>query len=230
MGAGDHHISAIYAAVQRRLPALCDDRYLCVENCGSGHPKQPEWKHKVRSTLEDLKKLGLISRGAERGLWVVGSSAASAKAKGSKRDRGLAAAVAAQRGAGFGSPAENQKVEAAAVKFVTRHYQSKGWRVQDVCAENRGYDLVCKKAAAELHVEVKGVRGYVPRFIITAREERAWASDRRYVLALVTGALGKTPSLICFPMAKSHAQFAFHPISFFATHRPNSSSSGRDSA
>lgn len=49
----------IYNEVKNRYPALCDDEYLCIQNCKSGH-NQPEWKHRVRSALFRLKEKEII--------------------------------------------------------------------------------------------------------------------------------------------------------------------------
>ena len=45
----------IYNSVKIKFPNLCDDDYLCNECCSSGG-KSPEWKHKVRTALGNLKK------------------------------------------------------------------------------------------------------------------------------------------------------------------------------
>src|SRR5258708_7353942 len=73
-----------------------------------------------------------------------------------------------RRGSGFGDPETNRRVEEAAVAFVTESYKKRGWRIISVESERRGYDLHCQKARTEECVEVKGVQGEVPSFIITA--------------------------------------------------------------
>lgn len=52
---GEHNIRDVYTFVKDRFPELCDDSYLCSENCKSGY-NSPEWKHKVRTALWDLKR------------------------------------------------------------------------------------------------------------------------------------------------------------------------------
>lgn len=47
-------IDEIYDEVQLNFPNLCDDAYLCSENCSNGN-NQPEWKHTVRKVLDRLK-------------------------------------------------------------------------------------------------------------------------------------------------------------------------------
>ena len=48
------------------------------------------------------------------------------------------------RGAGVWTPEQNKLVERAAVRYVMRHYGSKGWSARDVSSKNHGYDLNCK--------------------------------------------------------------------------------------
>ena len=55
MSSGQFHIDDIYKKVKNKYGQLCDDSYLCADNCGSGH-NQPEWKHAVRRSLDRLKK------------------------------------------------------------------------------------------------------------------------------------------------------------------------------
>lgn len=48
---GKHHIQDVYKAVKRRYLTLCDDSFLCADNCSSDH-QQPEWQHVVRKALQ----------------------------------------------------------------------------------------------------------------------------------------------------------------------------------
>jgi hypothetical protein len=121
-------------------------------------------------------------------------------------------------GAGFGSPESNRIVERAAVKHVTSFFTRKGWTVEDVSKEKRGYDLLCNRDRSHLHVEVKGVAGGRRQFQITAREKRIWATDTSFVLALVTRAKSVHPSLDLFKGPKTLRQFHFQPISYFAAY------------
>jgi hypothetical protein len=67
---GNHGLAAIYHAVARRYPHLCDDLYLCSKNCKGGNI-QPEWKHVVRRVLGALKVLGAsVKRGSTHGYWI----------------------------------------------------------------------------------------------------------------------------------------------------------------
>ena len=70
---GRHYITCIYDCVRSKYPNLCDDSYLCSENCESGKD-QPEWKHIARGALDALKDLKEKSRhikkDPQRGFWV----------------------------------------------------------------------------------------------------------------------------------------------------------------
>ncbi len=50
------------------------------------------------------------------------------------------------------------EVEMVGMKVATRYYESKEYTVQDVSAQNRGYDIECRRADAILRVEVKGLK------------------------------------------------------------------------
>lgn len=69
IGSGEHHMDAIYAAVKRQFGQLCDDTYLCADNCSQGH-QQAEWRHTTRKALWSLKSQdGAIRAGRGRGYW-----------------------------------------------------------------------------------------------------------------------------------------------------------------
>jgi hypothetical protein len=69
MPRGTFNTKTIYEVVQKRYPELCNDKYLCIEHCKSGH-NQPEWKHRVRGVLDNLKKRSAIVRpNPNRGSW-----------------------------------------------------------------------------------------------------------------------------------------------------------------
>jgi len=70
VGKGPRHLRDIYAAVQKEYPKLCDDDYMCSESCIMGNPRDPEWHHRVRTVLQDLKGHG-VEKGSRRGLWVL---------------------------------------------------------------------------------------------------------------------------------------------------------------
>ena len=69
VGRGEHHLRDVYRAVQAQFPELCDDSYLCAENCSGGH-NQPEWQHTVRKALQSLKGTGVVSLGSRKSYWM----------------------------------------------------------------------------------------------------------------------------------------------------------------
>jgi len=151
----------------------------------------------------DAQKLLLAARAAMR----VDPAEAASRANG------------ALKGAGFGAPEQNRRVEQAAIKFVTRYFENKRWNVKNFSDQNRGYDLVCSRQGKSLHLEVKGSRGTKHQFIVTANERKVWRSDSKYVLALVTNALSSMPSLSLFRGIGGFQHFQFEPISFVVTVR-----------
>ena len=224
LGRGQHELTDIYSAVRQRFPLLCDNDYLCGEHCKSGHPTQPEWKHRTRSALNSLRKLGHVAGGSHRAAWIINATlpAPSLTQISTTEGRGDGESKVIRNrsgGAGFGSAAENSRVERAAMRCVIRYYGDRGWEVRDVSAGNQGYDLFCKKGAAIRHIEVKGAGGDSEKFIITANEAQTWESDSRYVLALVTNALSKKPSLTEFVGPQGRQGFTFDPISYWAKRR-----------
>lgn len=60
-------LTQIYELVQAQFPLLCDDNYLCIDNCRNGG-NQPEWKHSVRGTLNAFKIKGKALNGPAHGL------------------------------------------------------------------------------------------------------------------------------------------------------------------
>jgi hypothetical protein len=68
MKPGEYPLQEIYRAVKAKLPPLCDDSYLCLENCLSGK-NQPEWMHIVRAALNGLKLSGKVIKSNKRSYW-----------------------------------------------------------------------------------------------------------------------------------------------------------------
>ena len=76
-------------------------------------------------------------------------------------------------------------VELAAMARARTHYEASGWNVEDVSL-TRPYDLLCRRGAGELHVEVKGTASAGHKVLLT-RNEVSHAEDdghlsARYVL------------------------------------------------
>lgn len=67
-------LKEIYIYIKREYPDLCDDSYLCRDNCTNG-ANSPEWKHRVRAAIWDVKdKREYVKRDNHRGFWVFGTS------------------------------------------------------------------------------------------------------------------------------------------------------------
>lgn len=93
------------------------------------------------------------------------------------------------RGAGFGSPEQNAKVERTAVDYATQLLEGRGFTLKSVERDKIGYDLLARRKNIELHVEVKGVAGTTPEFIITGNEFRHASTDKGFRLIVVINAL-----------------------------------------
>ncbi|MGE0443036.1 MAG: DUF3883 domain-containing protein [Gemmatimonadales bacterium] len=123
----------------------------------------------------------------------------------------------ADRGAGFGSPAENRRVERAAVTAVTKRLRAEGWTVTSVEAARQGFDLRCTRGTDELHAEVKGVRGSHPSFIITAGELEAARYDRQFALFVVTNALRPAAlHIVSFTGREFLTRYSREPLSYMS--------------
>ncbi|MEJ1110719.1 MULTISPECIES: protein NO VEIN domain-containing protein [unclassified Kribbella] len=95
------------------------------------------------------------------------------------------------QGAGFGTAEQNQEVEKAAVDYVTKAYASEDYQVRSVERDRCGWDLTVSKGVEEIHVEVKGIAGSLVRFFLTANECKCALSDPKWLLVVVTDALGE---------------------------------------
>ena len=118
-------------------------------------------------------------------------------------------------GAGFGSAAENKKVETKAVEFATRYFKKNNFEVTSVESDKIGYDLLCTKKTKELHVEVKGISGTEEEFIITENEKIASQKDKCFMIALVVNAM-KKPSLKLYTKQQFKEKFSLKVISYMA--------------
>jgi hypothetical protein len=126
----------------------------------------------------------------------------------------------ANKGGGFGDPEENRVVEELAVRFVTNHYQDAGWVVKSVEADKVGYDLECTKSKQTLRVEVKGVSGTKPEFIMTKNEIAAAETNPDFMLALVTEVRSSTPRLRQYSGRELRVKFIKTPLQFILKLKP----------
>jgi len=87
-------------------------------------------------------------------------------------------------------PALRAKVEAAAVKRVAAHYESKNFILHSVEKDNVGWDIEVTRGDVTLLVEVKGCSGANAVVEVTPNEYRAMREKRdNYRVAIVTEAL-----------------------------------------
>ena len=123
-------------------------------------------------------------------------------------------------GSGFGDAVENRRVEKAAVNAVIRHYVAQGWQVETKELEQQGYDLLCRRRSAVHHEEVKGIRGSICSFVITANEKAIAEVDYAFRLVAVTNALDpKGRRLRHFTGPEMLDSFEMSAISFVAKPR-----------
>lgn len=120
------------------------------------------------------------------------------------------------QGAGFGDPESNSLVERAAVAFAKKLFRRRGWGVISVESEARGFDLICTRDGSVLHVEVKGVSGDTPSFVITSNEYRESKADTRWRALVVTGARSREPRPSLMTGSQFHRRFEIVPLDYRA--------------
>ncbi len=138
----------------------------------------------------------------------------------SENVEGVSRVEGAQTGAGFGDPAENKLVEVAAVRAVVKTYQGDGWSVRSVERDKCGFDIECTKNGSVENVEVKGVRGPAPCFIITAAEVKQAQTNPTFVLMVVTSALSESPKITKYSGEEFFQGFDLSAIQYRAVVRP----------
>jgi len=66
---GQHSLQDAYTFVKAKFPTLCDDRFLCAQNCRGGS-NAPEWQHVVRKALYELLRIQSPAvYHVRRGMW-----------------------------------------------------------------------------------------------------------------------------------------------------------------
>lgn len=92
----------------------------------------------------------------------------------------------------------NAQVETVAMAHVWRHYEARGYELNDVSKENRGWDLEATSGSLTLRIEVKGLSGEVASIELTPNEYRAFVTKALdYRLCIVTGCLSEPELSIC---------------------------------
>jgi len=118
-------------------------------------------------------------------------------------------------GGGFADPETRREIEAAAIGFVTRELERRGFRVEDHQRENRGYDLLAVSALSRLLIEVKGTDCIEPRFFLT-RNERRCSAQSGWRLFVVCGARS-APRLSEYTGDEMHRKFTLDALAWECT-------------
>ena len=122
-------------------------------------------------------------------------------------------------GAGFGTSENNKEIEIAAVKYAASYFSNLGFEVQSVeqnnNGDNKGFDLKCIKEGVALNVEVKGIRGNDPSFIITKNELEAAQENKKWRIFIVMKALSDSPEHLYMDGDEFLKEFEARPIQYF---------------
>ena len=129
---------------------------VCYPLNDNGSLKQFPWISGVTKFIDDYEGGNLLDRpeaDAEK------ESAAAAEE-----------ALARSQGQGFARTREQRDaVERRAMAAARNHFRKQGYNVEDVSAR-RSYDLLCRKDAREVHVEVKGTTTNGTAIVLTNKE------------------------------------------------------------
>ena len=104
---------------------------------------------------------------------------------------------------------EKRKIESNAVDAATKHYESKGYKVESFEKENCGWDLkVTKQGEKDLRVEVKGHKGGDFNFELTHNEYRNMKKDSKtYRVFVARKALSDNPKTTIFSPYKEKGKW-----------------------
>ncbi|MDA1050314.1 MAG: DUF3883 domain-containing protein [Planctomycetota bacterium] len=75
------------------------------------------------------------------------------------------------------------------MNYPRRLLKDRGFTLKSVERDRIGYALLARRKNSELHVELKGVAGDTPDFIITGNEVRQASTDKEFRLIVVINAL-----------------------------------------
>ena len=97
---------------------------------------------------------------------------------------------------------------------MVKTYEADGWSVRSVERDKCGFDLECTKNGRVEDVEVKGVRGAVPCFIVTAGEVKQAQTNPTFVLVVVTSAMSVSPTLTKYSGAEFCRRFDLSAVQY----------------
>lgn len=120
------------------------------------------------------------------------------------------------RGGCFADSKTRKEVEQAAIKFVTAHYETQGYKVESRESQNLGYDLLAVKASTTLYLEVKGTDGTSPRFFLTRNERKCAEQEADWRLVMVTSARAATQLQVLTIQEVEH-MFSLDPLAWECT-------------
>jgi hypothetical protein len=87
---------------------------------------------------------------------------------------------------------ERKRIEIAAMDFTAEYYENRGFKVEDVCRQNLGWDLEAVKGNVKLLLEVKGTKNAFNTIELTPNEYFHFkAKKKSYRLCVVEYALDK---------------------------------------
>lgn len=111
-------------------------------------------------------------------------------------------------------PRSSKEVEQGAVKFVRKWLKNHEYNVTSRESEACGYDLLAERTGdKDLHIEVKGAAGSLPRFFLTLNEHNAAKEDPAWRLALVTQVL-RAPKLKVYRHGEIRLNFDMWPMTW----------------
>jgi hypothetical protein len=115
---------------------------------------------------------------------------------------------------GFSDVDTNRRVDHAAMAYAREAFEQKGWTIEDRQRDFCGYDLLARKANAQLHLEVKGAQGSADGFILTANELRCAETDDNFRLCVVTHALERDRSMQIYTAKQMRQAYSLSPIAY----------------
>ena len=117
----------------------------------------------------------------------------------------------------FPDQEHRKQVEDASMRKAKSYLESKGYSVEDIHKQNRGYDLLATKKKSgtdeELHVEVKGTSTNIQRFFIS-RREKLYMLESRWRLLIVTDALTTEPKVSLLTSREVEEKFKFNEFAW----------------
>lgn len=127
---------------------------------------------------------------------------------------------------GFTDPDTIRKVDQAAMNYVEKFYVDSNWDVFNRAdVDSLGYDFLCKKRNAEIHVEVKGRSGAKETFFLKLSQKDRAETDPFFRLAIVINALTTRPGLKVRTGPEMFRDFDLTPSEYRAS--PKSKKSAR---